>query len=119
MHFGCMRVAAACLGVAFLGGAKDPAVAQTTGQTGFDRPANGDAGTDSKIEKYVETGKTLAGPAPNPECPWLGKRVVSLLWRDDLGTAFRNLDLNDRFGCSGGRIQNGLPLRRPSGEYRP
>jgi hypothetical protein len=27
------------------------------------------------------------------------------LWRDDLDTAFRHLDLYDRFGCPGGQIQ--------------
>jgi hypothetical protein len=36
---------------------------------------------------------------------WLGRRVVSLLWRDDLDTAFRHLDLYDRFGCPSGHIQ--------------
>ena len=46
-----------------------------------------------------------AGPAGNPECVWLGRRVVSLLWRDDLDTAFRHLDLYDRFGCPSGHIQ--------------
>jgi hypothetical protein len=103
MH--CAVVAAACLGVAFLGGADDPAVAQTTGQIDTDRSASGDAGIDGKIDKYVEPEKTLGGPAPNPECLLLGKRVVNLLWRDDLDTAFRNLDLYDRFGCSAGHIQ--------------
>ncbi|HEU4359564.1 MAG TPA: beta-1-3, beta-1-6-glucan biosynthesis protein, partial [Xanthobacteraceae bacterium] len=47
----------------------------------------------------------LGGPAANPECLWLGRRVVSLLWRDDLDTAFRHLDLYDRFGCPAGHIQ--------------
>ena len=32
-------------------------------------------------------------------------RVVNLLWRDDLDTAFRHLDLYDRFGCPSGHIQ--------------
>ena len=31
--------------------------------------------------------------------------MVSLLWRDDLDTAFRHLDLYDRFGCPAGHIQ--------------
>jgi hypothetical protein len=105
MHFGSMRVAAACLGVAFLGGVEDPAVAQATGQMAADRPAGGNAGIDGKIDKYVEAETALGGPAPNLECLWLGKHVVSLLWRDDLDTAFRNLDLYDRFGCSAGHIQ--------------
>ena len=47
----------------------------------------------------------LTGPAGNPECVWLGRRVVSLLWRDDLDTAFRHLDLYDRFGCPSAHIQ--------------
>ena len=40
-----------------------------------------------------------------PECVWLGRRVASLLWRDDLDTAFRHLDLYDRFGCPSAHIQ--------------
>jgi hypothetical protein len=36
---------------------------------------------------------------------WLGRRVVGLMWRDDLDTAFRHLDLYERFGCPGGHIQ--------------
>ena len=47
----------------------------------------------------------LSGPAGNPECVWLGRRVVGLLWRDDMDTAFRHLDLYDRFGCPGPHIQ--------------
>jgi hypothetical protein len=31
--------------------------------------------------------------------------VVNLLWRDDMDTAFRHLDLYDRFGCPGPHIQ--------------
>jgi hypothetical protein len=30
---------------------------------------------------------------------------VVLMWRDDLDTAFRHLDLYDRFGCPGGHVQ--------------
>jgi hypothetical protein len=67
MRFGCMRVAAACLTVAFLGLADDLALAQTTGQMALDRLASGDAGIDSKIDKYVEAEKALGGPAPNPD----------------------------------------------------
>ena len=49
--------------------------------------------------------RLVNGPAGNPECVWLGRRVVGLLWRDDLDTAFRHLDLYDRFGCPGPHIQ--------------
>src|ERR1700728_3483069 len=60
---------------------------------------------NQKVDEYAEAQKALTGPAGNPECVWLGRRVVSLLWRDDLDTAFRHLDLYDRFGCPGAHIQ--------------
>jgi hypothetical protein len=58
-----------------------------------------------KIDEFADAERLLTGPAANPECVWLGRRVVNLLWRDDLDTAFRHLDLYDRFGCPGGHIQ--------------
>jgi len=58
-----------------------------------------------KIDEIAEATRVLTGPSGNPECVWLGRRVVSLLWRDDLDTAFRHLDLYDRFGCPGAHIQ--------------
>jgi len=58
-----------------------------------------------KIDEIAEATRALTGPAGNPECVWLGRRVVSLLWRDDLDTAFRHLDLYDRFGCPSAHIQ--------------
>ena len=58
-----------------------------------------------KIDEIAEATRMISGPAGNPECVWLGRRVVSLLWRDDLDTAFRHLDLYDRFGCPGPHIQ--------------
>jgi hypothetical protein len=68
-------------------------------------PANDSKETQKKPDEFAEAEKLLAGPAGNPECLWLGRRVVSLLWRDDLDTAFRHLDLYDRFGCPAGHIQ--------------
>jgi hypothetical protein len=58
-----------------------------------------------KIDEIAEATRLLTGSAGNPECVWLGRRVVSLLWRDDLDTAFRHLNLYDRFGCPGAHIQ--------------
>ncbi len=58
-----------------------------------------------KVDEFAEAQRAIAGPAGNPECVWLGRRVVGLLWRDDLDTAFRHLDLYDRFGCPGAHIQ--------------
>jgi hypothetical protein len=58
-----------------------------------------------KIDEFAEAAAVLNGPAGNPECVWLGRRVVNLMWRDDLDTAFRHLDLYDRFTCPGGHVQ--------------
>jgi hypothetical protein len=57
------------------------------------------------VDEIAEVGRQLTGPAANPECYWLGKKVINLMVRDDIDTAFRHLDLYDRFGCPGGHIQ--------------
>ncbi|MEX1083601.1 MAG: beta-1-3, beta-1-6-glucan biosynthesis protein [Xanthobacteraceae bacterium] len=59
-----------------------------------------------KADELAEAARLLDGPAGNPECVWLGRRVVSLLWRDDLDTASRHLELYDRFGCPAKHIQS-------------
>lgn len=83
-------------------------------QTGEAKPADKppqatqtDPAKDSqrKLDEFAEAAAQVSGPAGNPECVWLGRRVVGLLWRDDLDTAFRHLDLYDRFGCPGQHIQ--------------
>lgn len=58
-----------------------------------------------RVDEFAEAERKVKGPAGQPECVWLGRRIVSLLWRDDLDTAFRHLDLYDRFGCPGSHIQ--------------
>jgi hypothetical protein len=85
-----------------------PAFAQSAGAKPTDKkaPAGQEAAKAAhKVDEYAEAHRMLSGPAGNPECVWLGRRVVSLLWRDDLDTAFRHLDLYDRFGCPGGHVQ--------------
>src|SRR5215813_8142074 len=70
-------------------------------------PAAADATKENerKTAEFAEAAQVINGPAGNPECVWLGRRVVRLMWVDDLDTAFRHLDLYDRFGCPGGHIQ--------------
>src|SRR3954454_15049008 len=68
-------------------------------------PADATKDNQRKTDEFVEAQQVLNGPAGNPECVWLGRRVVRLMWRDDLDTAFRHLDLYDRFGCPGGHVQ--------------
>jgi hypothetical protein len=79
-------------------------------QTGEQKPPEGQKPSETakdqkKIDEFAEAIRVLGGPASNPECVWLGRRVVNLMWRDDLDTAFRHLELYDRFGCPGGHIQ--------------
>jgi len=82
------------------------ALAETDAKPPEQRPAGQDTGKDAqKVDEYAEAQRAVSGAAGNPECVWLGRRVVTLLWRDDLDTAFRHLDLYDRFGCPGGHIQ--------------
>ena len=68
-------------------------------------PADVARDSQRKTDEFVEASQAINGPAGNPECVWLGRRVVVLMWRDDLDTAFRHLDLYDRFGCPGGHVQ--------------
>jgi hypothetical protein len=68
-------------------------------------PADAAKESQRKTDEFVEATQAINGPAGNPECVWLGRRVVVLMWRDDLDTAFRHLDLYDRFGCPGGHVQ--------------
>jgi hypothetical protein len=91
-------VFAASTGTAFAQSGGDTKGAEKTPAPAAPTPAQ-------KVEEYAEIQKSMSGPAGNPECVWLGRRVVSLLWRDDIETAFRHLDLYDRFGCPSGHIQ--------------
>lgn len=68
-------------------------------------PADPVRDSQRRSDEFVEATQAINGPAGNPECVWLGRRVVVLMWRDDLDTAFRHLDLYDRFGCPGGHVQ--------------
>jgi hypothetical protein len=97
--------------VAFLLMASGGALAQSGDNHANDQqgkpPSAADAAKENqrKTDEFAEAAQAISGPAGNPECVWLGRRVVRLMWRDDLDTAFRHLDLYDRFGCPGGHIQ--------------
>jgi len=104
-----LRIATAVLGVALLWSTSTTVFAQSGDPKGGPRPSATDADAKKdgqrKIDEFDEAAKLLGGPAAHPECVWLGRRVVGLMWRDDLDTAFRHLDLYDRFGCPAGHIQ--------------
>ena len=71
------------------------AIGPAFAQSGGGKPAETQKSTadtvkegQKKIDEIAEATRLINGPAGNPECVWLGRRVVSLLWRDDLDTAF-------------------------------
>ena len=100
-----LRLLAAALSVA-MPCVAGPTSAQNIDPKATEKPPAADAkDAAKKADEFAEAEKLLGGPAANPECLWLGRRVVSLLWRDDFDTAFRHLDLYDRFGCPAGHIQ--------------
>jgi hypothetical protein len=70
----------------------------------------GEAAKDAagRIDEIADASRNMTGPAAKAECVWLGQRAVGLMWRDDLDTAFRHLDLYDRFGCPGDHVQLGF-----------
>ncbi len=78
---------------------------QKPGAANQAQPADATKDNQRKTDEFVEAAQAINGPAGNPECVWLGRRVVRLMWLDDLDTAFRHLDLYDRFGCPGGHVQ--------------
>ena len=82
--------------------------------------AEGTKENQRKTDEFTEAAQAINGPGGNPECVWLGRRVVRLMWRDDLDTAFRHLDLYDRFGCPGGHVQAAFRcLTRFGGQIDP
>ena len=76
-----------------------------SGKPGAPNSADATKDNQRKTDEFAEAAQAINGPAGNPECVWLGRRVVRLMWVDDLDTAFRHLDLYDRFGCPGGHVQ--------------
>jgi hypothetical protein len=119
MRFASMRFVAVMLGATVLFPASNAALAQSADPKAAPAKPKADAEGQKKIDEYADAAKRLGGPAANPECVWLGRRVVSLLWRDDLDTAFRHLDLYDRFGCPAGHIQATFRCLVRQGNFDP
>lgn len=122
--FGRHAVWAAIACVTMLVGAA-PALAQSGDLRTQEQSKQGAAAQDPardnqrKVDEFAEAAQAINGPAGNPECVWLGRRVVGLMWRDDLDTAFRHLDLYDRFGCPGGHVQAAFRCLTRFGAFDP
>jgi hypothetical protein len=82
-----------------------PSYAQNAEQKGAE-PGKGEAAKEGvKRSDDAAAGRSTIGAAARPECTWLGERAVKLIRSDDLDTAFRHLDLYDRFGCPGEHVR--------------
>jgi hypothetical protein len=104
MRLSSLRLIAGVAGAAMLSLTSGPVAAQSADPKA-DKPPGEAKDAPKKVDEYAEAEKLLGGAAANPECLWFGRRVVSLLARDDLDTAFRHLDLYDRFSCPSAHIQ--------------
>jgi len=110
------------LAIAMTAPAAAPALAQGTGEAdGEEGRKNGEGGRAgaTKADEIAEARRRLEGPAGQPECVWVGRRIVSLLWRDDLETAARHRELYAHFGCPGGHIQKAFACLVRHGELDP
>jgi len=105
-----IRVVWRTLAMVVLFGAATLAPSPLRAQNADPKPAEhakGEAAKDAagRTDEITEAGRVMIGPAARGECVWLGERAVGLMWRDDLDTAFRHLELYDRFGCPGEHVQ--------------
>ena len=108
------RVWAALIGAAIVAAAAPVAIAIADDQAPQEQagkppsapsPEAGGKEEKKKIDEFAEAARLVPGSAGLPECVWLGRRVVNLMWRDDLDTALRHIELYDRFGCPAAHIQ--------------
>jgi hypothetical protein len=93
-----LTVAAALFLSASLAIAQEP-------KAGSQRAQATEAEISKRLEEMTEAAKQLSGPAGQPECVWAGRLAVHLLIKNDIDTAFRHMELYDRFGCPPSHIQ--------------
>jgi hypothetical protein len=114
-------VASSLVAVAALSFDTSAALAQNGDQKpGEDKGAQGEAKKgNAKREEVAEAERLLKGLAGQPECLWVGRRIVSLIWRDDLDTASRHRELYERFGCPSAHVQNAFRCLVRQGDLDP
>jgi hypothetical protein len=102
-----MRFVAAAATMAALILSVNPGLAQSADpKAGAQRQQGAEVPDGQKrVNELIESAKLLKGPAGNPECVWVGENALSRLYHDDLDTAFRHMELYDRFGCPSGHVQ--------------
>jgi len=107
-----MPVALRVLAVAFAGGLFFACQAQSFAQSqdGEQKPAAPQTAEEKAKEEKAKEARAKAARefaeaaklpknAGLPECLWTGRLAASLLYRNDVDTTRRYMDLYDRFGC--------------------
>ncbi len=104
MAFPGQRSLVTLLCAAFIAGSSSAAFAQSSGDA---KPPDQQKPPEPKSEAahLADVSRTMTGPAGLPECTHLGELAITLMAKNDLDTAFRHMDLYDRFGCPGRHIQ--------------
>ena len=104
MAFPGQRSLVTFLCAAFIAGSCSAAFAQGSGDA---KPAEPQKPAELKSEAahLADVARTLQGRAGDAECTHLGELAITLMAKNDLDTAFRHMDLYDRFGCPGAHIQ--------------
>jgi len=90
---------------AFIAGSWSAAFAQGSGDAKPPEQQKAPEPPKSEREHLADVARMVSGAAGNPECAHLGELAVTLMAKNDLDTAFRHMDLYDRFGCPGAHIQ--------------
>jgi hypothetical protein len=102
MSLSSLRSAAALLAAVVLAGVGSPTYAQAPADN---KTAEPKADNKSEAAHLADVARQVQGAAGYPECAHLGENAISLMMRNDLDTAFRHIDLYDRFGCPGAHVQ--------------
>jgi len=104
MAFSGQRTLVTFLCAAVIAASSSAAFAQASGDV---KPPEQQKPPEPKSEAahIAEASRVLSGPAAYPECIHLGELAITLMAKNDLDTAFRHMDLYDRFGCPGAHIQ--------------
>jgi len=105
MAFPGQRSLVTLLCAAFIAGSWSAAVAQSSGDAKPAEQPKAPEPLKSEAAHLADVARTVQGPAGYPECAHLGERAIMLMAKDDLDTAFRHMEMYDRFGCPGQHIQ--------------
>jgi hypothetical protein len=105
MAFPGQRSLVTFLCAAFVAGSWSAAFAQSSGDAKPPEQQKAPEPRKSEKDHLAEVARAVSGPAGYPECVHLGELAITLMAKNDLDTAFRHMDLYDRFGCPGAHIQ--------------